>query len=437
MVTANQHIVARQFQLKKGMDLRLDGAPPATVSASPPVRSVALLGSDLPGIKPTLLVAVGDHVLLGQPLMHARHDPELRITAPGTGTITAINFGEQRRLASLVITLDEPGTAQAVVEPAGPSLSSALVRQRLLQTGLWTAFRTRPFGAVPGSGDTPDAIFVTAIDSAPLAGDPRVMISRDADAFRHGVAALTHLTGGLVYVCRAPGVPLPLPDTARIVDAVFSGPHPAGLPGTHMHFLHPVGAARTAWHLGCQDVIAIGQLLATGVLEQRRVVAVGGTIAEPRLLDTRLGACISDLVGTPDVALRVLSGDALSGRAVTDADGWLGRYDQQVTVLRDDLRVRPRRWLATALKSLLPETSVRGRRTGMLPLDIFEQVLPLDLLPSPLLRALLLRDTETAVRLGCLELGEDDLALCSYVCPARQDYAAALRATLDDYRRNG
>ncbi|TFG81008.1 MAG: NADH:ubiquinone reductase (Na(+)-transporting) subunit A [Chromatiales bacterium] len=456
-MTTSTHTHSRQFMLRRGMNLRIAGAPAptaiTTASIAPPVRSVALLGADFRGTRPALQVAVGDRVMLGQPLLHDRHDPALVFTSPGTGIVSNITFGDRRALQSIVVSIEDNESGRTIAEPLDPATTaSALIRERLLTSGLWTAFRTRPFSRVPASGDTPDAIFVTAIDTAPLAGDPRAAIARNPVAFRAGVVALTRLITGTIYICRAPGEPLPLPDTPQLVDAVFRGPHPAGLPGTHIHHLHPAGATRTVWHLGYQDVMAIGQLLTTGILDCTRVVALTGVVDAPRLLETRLGASVADLYTTTDPALRILSGDPLTGREVLGADAWLGRYHQQITVLREPNESGAFRWLgaalvtglATGLAAVIPRTAhgvqttrVYGRRTGMLPVDGFERVLPLDLLPSPLLRALLLQDTETAVDLGCLELAEEDLALCSYLCPARQDYGAALRATLDDYRRNG
>ncbi len=453
-MTTNNHTHSRRFRLRRGMDLRVAGAPaPSPITSAvmtsaviaAPVTNVALLGADFPGIRPTLAVAVGDRVTLGQPLLHDRHDPALRFTSPGTGIVSSITFGDRRALQSIAVRLLDDEPRKAVAEPLDPATTaSAVIRERLLASGLWTAFRTRPFSRVPASGDTPDAIFVTAMDTAPLAGDPRAAIARNPAAFHAGIIALTRLITGTVYVCRAPGEPLPVPDDPQLVDAVFSGPHPAGLPGTHIHHLHPASARCTVWHLGCQDVVAIGQLLTTGMLDHTRVVALTGAIRAPRLLATRLGASISDLVTDTDPALRILSGDPLSGRDARGDEAWLGRYHQQISVVREPGPAGALRWLAAALAAVIPEsrrgtgtTRVYGRPTGMLPVDSFERVLPLDLLPSPLLRALLLGDTETAVSLGCLELAEEDLALCSYVCPARQDYGAALRATLEDFRRNG
>ena len=456
-MTLSNHTQSRRFKLRRGMNLRVAGvpAPPPAICAviTAPVRTVALLGADFPGVKPALQVAVGDRVTLGQSLLHDRHDPALRFTSPATGIVHSITLGDRRALQSIVVQVDDESPRQLFAEPVDPArTASAVIRERLLTSGLWTAFRTRPFSRVPASGDTPDAIFVTAIDTAPLANDPRSVIARNPEAFRVGIIALTRLITGAVYVCRAPGEPLPLPDNPQLIDAVFSGPHPAGLPGTHIHHLRPAGASRTVWHLGYQDVVAIGELLTTGILDFTRVVALTGAVDAPCLFSARLGASIADLFAATDPALRVLSGDSLTGREARGSDAWLGRYHQQITVLREPDEGGAFHWLgdalatalATALGAVSPRmargartTRVYGRQTGMLPVDSFERVLPLDLLPSPLLRALLLRDTETAVDLGCLELAEEDLALCSYICPARQDYGAALRTTLDDYRRNG
>jgi len=446
MAPSNQ-TQSRQFKLRRGMDLRVPGtrAPATSAEVAGTVRTVALLGADFPGLKPAIQVAPGDRVTLGQPLLHDRHDPAVRFTSPGTGVVSDISFGDRRALQSIVVRLDDDGRRRRLAEPLDPvTAGGAQIRERLLDSGLWTAFRTRPFSRVPASADTPDSIFVTAIDTAPLAGDPRPVIARRPDAFRSGIIALTRLTTGAVYVCRGPGEPLPLPDAPQIVDAVFSGPHPAGLAGTHIHHLRPASASRVIWHLGYQDVMAIGELLGTGILNATRTVALGGAIDAPCLFSTRLGASVTDLYVNADPALRILSGDPLTGREARGAGAWLGRYHQQITVLREPEGSGAFGWLGAALAAIGPRTlsgprttRLYGRPTGMLPVDSFERVLPLDLLPSPLLRALLLKDTATAVDLGCLELAEEDLALCSYICPARQDYGAALRATLDDYRRNG
>ena len=446
-----------QFHLSRGLDIPMAGPPRADVHAKP-VASVALLPGDYPGIKPVLRVEEGERVSLGQPLFEDRIDPRLRFVAPGAGLVNAIHRGAKRVLRAVVITLD--GTAEVEFQPVPRERVAALardeVRQRLLDAGLWTALRSRPYGRVPTPDAEPHALFVTAMDTSPLAADPRTMIGEYGEDFADGVVALATLLDGDVYVCCSPGTALRLPDHPRLVVAEFSGPHPAGLPGTHIHALAPVSARRSAWYVGYQDAIAIGRLFTTGRISTERIISLAGPAATaPRLLRTRLGASIDDLVRGETVAdeCRVLSGSALAGRPTSDWAAFLGRYHQQITVLREG---RDREFLGwtmpgankfsvtrTFLSGFLPKrlfpltTNQLGSPRAMIPIGSFERVMPLDLLPTQLLRAIAVGDTDTAQQLGCLELEEEDLALCSFVCPSKYDYGPLLRQALTRIEKEG
>ncbi|HSG93963.1 MAG TPA: hypothetical protein VLA28_00475 [Afifellaceae bacterium] len=314
--------------------------------------------------------------------------------------------------------------AESFVAPQKP-LSRDGVRTFLLKSGLWPAFRARPYGRIPDPAAMPHAIFVTAIDTNPLAVDPTVVIGSQAGLFRSGLDALVMLTDGPVFVCQSPGRALAEESGKQIRCVRFDGPHPAGLPGTHIHCLAPVGGGRVVWHIGYQDLIAIGHLLSTGKPSTERVVALAGSgIRDPRLVRTRLGASLDDLTEGElgDGDFRIVSGSPLSGREA----GFLGRYHSQVSVLpQPGETARP-----------LIFSRLLGYRcdvpSPLIPLAAFERVLPLDILPVPLLRALSVGDAETAERLGCLQLVEEDMALLSYVCASRADYGALLRSVLDD-----
>jgi Na+-transporting NADH:ubiquinone oxidoreductase subunit A len=295
------------------------------------------------------------------------------------------------------------------------------------------------------------------MDSNPLAPDPRIAISAAQGAFADGLRVLERLTGGVVYVCTAPAAALPVPDSPRTVVAEFEGPHPAGLPGTHIHMLCPVDAHRSVWHIGYQDVIALGSLFTTGRLSTERIIALGGPpLADPCLLRTRTGAHIPELIEgscAGDDEVRVIAGSVLAGTAVSGAIAYLGRCDNQVSVLREGrereflawLSPGARRWSVTnafvsALRRHKPfgfNTSQNGSERAMVPIGSYERVVPLDILPTQLLRALLVGDTESALALGCLELAEEDLALCTVVCPSKYDYGPALRTVLDTIRKEG
>lgn len=421
-----------RFKIRKGLDIAIPGAPEQAVAEGPRVASVALLGADTYGVRPDLLVDEGDRVRLGQTLFTDRRRPEIRFTAPAGGTIAAINRGKRRALTSVVIQRDETEEQQEI-GPAVPRERLAVLErdsaaERLLASGLWTAFRTRPYGKLPDPDGIPHSLFVTAIDSNPLAARPEVVMSSYAGDFADGLAVLAQLTPGPVFLCVAEGTEIPAGNSDRVKIARFAGPHPAGLAGTHIHFLDPVGTRKTVWHLGYQDVIAIGRLFTTGRLWVERIVALAGPmVRRPRLIRTRLGASLEDLVGGElhDGDCRVVSGSLLSGRRAAGPEAYLGRYDTQVSVLAE----------AGRGETLGPSTALNGVTTAMVPLGGFERVVPLDILPTQLLRALLVGDIDMARALGCLELDEEDLALCSYLCPSKIDYGPLLRACLAEIEK--
>ena len=457
--------VRQSVKTGKGLDVPISGVPEPVIDASRTVRSVALLGRDHVGLKPRMMVAEGDRVELGDTLFVDKRDPVVAYAAPGTGVVRAINRGERRVLLSVVIELDETEEGE---EPQYPhvagrpldDLAEARIREVLHSSGLWTAFRTRPFSRVPLADSSPRSIFVTAIDTNPLAANPvDVASDREAD-LETGLAVLSRLTAGTVYLCTGSDWTAPAVEHERIQTVAFAGPHPAGLAGTHIHHLDPVGADRSVWHVGYQDVIAVGELFRTGRIPTGRIVSLGGPAVErPRLLATRLGASIDELtagelkygsaVGTPP---RIVSGSVLSGRRAIGPEAYLGRYHTQVSALPLGggrrlfgwLPLRRRTYSFTGLfaarqQRRLEELTIdsHGTQSALIPVQAFDKVLPLDVMPVPLLLSLLIGDTDQAQALGCLELDAEDLALCSFVCPGKNDYGAVLQANLDQIEREG
>jgi Na+-transporting NADH:ubiquinone oxidoreductase subunit A len=419
------------------LDIPIAGGPEQRIDDANSVGWVALVAKDYRGVQPQLRVEVGDRVRLGQPLFTDKSNPDVLFTSPGCGEVVTIHRGERRSLQS--------------------KLDRQEVKEALLASGLWTSFRTRPFGKIPSAEASPHSIFVTAIDTNPLAGDPRIVIGERTQEFFDGVAVISRLTDGPVYVCQAPGPELELPKVESVTPAVFEGPHPAGLPGTHIHFLDPVGENKSTWHLNYQDVIAIGSLFTTGRPSTERVVALGGPLARrPRLLRTRFGASTQDLLKdeVEPIECRVISGSILSGRRAAGRARYLGPYDLQISVLREDRSRQFLHWLSPGIhkysairvfaSALRPRsyrfpltTSQHGSPRAMIPIGNFEKVMPLDILPAPLLKALIVHDTETARALGCLELDEEDLALCSFVCCSKYEYGSFLRDALDLIEKDG
>lgn len=450
---------ARLHKSSRGLDLPLAGEPAPHIVAAPAVKRVAALGLDLHGLKPTMLVAPGDRVALGQPLFEDKKNPGVRVTSPGAGRVVELHRGERRALISVVVELDEnapdsPSFASFTGKPVD-ALTGEEVRALLLESGQWIAFRTRPFSRVPAADAQPQAIFVTATDTRPHAPPPGLVLADRPADFCRGLAVLTKLTTGPVFLCQAPEASFNTPDGVEV--ATFAGPHPSGNAGWHIHRLMPVSRDRVVWTIGYQDVLAIGVLVDTGRLDVSRVISIGGPgAANPRLVRTRLGASLEELMAGEVKAgrQRIISGSVLDGRAVSGpGDAFLGRHHLQVAVLPEAGERKLLEYIApgwekhsvtnTVLGALRGahrfalNTSTNGSARAMVPIGSYERVMPFDMLPTFLLRALITKDDARAVDLGALELDEDDVALCTYVCPGKYEYGPLLRGALERLEKEG
>lgn len=444
--------------IKKGFDLPLAGTPDQSTIHTKDVQSVALLGEDYIGMRPTMLVQPGDKVKLGDVVLTDKKLEGVKYTAPGAGEVVAINRGAKRAFLSLVIKLEgnEEVTFDAHTDDAIAGFGGDAVKAQLIDSGQWTALRTRPYSKVANPSTTPHSIFVNVMDTNPLAPDIAKILAGQEQNFLRGLQIVSKLTDGAIFVCKDPKLLLPEINIDRVQVEEFEGPHPAGLVGTHIHFLDPVHRAKTVWHLGLQDVIAWGHLFSTGHIMTDRIVSVGGpTVKHPQLLKTRLGAAITDLVEgeLQDVENRVISGSVFSGRKADEARAYLGRYHQQVTVLEEGNKRELFGWLGPGLnvvsiknwaisKLLIGSkfnltTSTNGSRRSLVPHGNYDEVFPLDILPMFLIRALVTRDLEEAEKLGILELDEEDLALCTFSCTSKMDFGPYLRENLTTFEKEG
>ena len=456
--------------IKTGLTLPINGAPSAEISTGGEVTQVALVGHDYPTMKPRMAVQEGDRVKRGQLLFEDRKGKGIRFTAPAAGEVVAIHRGEKRKFLSLVIALNDAERQGALsaddhmpfasfTGQAPDTLSADQVRSLIAESGLWTALRQRPFDRVPSVDDTCAAVFVTATNTNPLAGSVSAIVAGQEEALRDGLRAVNTLSEGPTYLCVGPDWKVDTSGIEGVQTETFSGKHPAGLVGTHIHTLCPVGRKRTVWHIGVQDVIAIGHLVKTGKLNVDRIVAFGGpAVAEPRLLRTRVGASTDELTAgglkSEIVEPRVISGSVFFGHTAQGEElGYLNRFDTQISVLAEDRERKFFGWLApgvnifstvgTFVSRWLPAktfdftTTTNGSHRAMVPIGMFERVMPLDIMPTFLLRSLVVGDVERAEELGCLELHEEDLALCSFVSPGKEDFGVALRNVLTDIWQEG
>ena len=416
------------IRIRGGLDIGLEGAPQQTLRDGHRSSSVAISGHDFPGIRPKFKIEPGQRVQAGQTVFVDRKRPTIAFTSPVSGSVAAIN-GAGRSFDSVEIRVDGDDEVRFdVQQPATPET----IRQILLESGVWPAFLSRPFGRIPNPDAVTEAIFVTAMDTNPLAPDPKIAIGLHVDQFAAGLEILTLLTEGPVFVCHAPDALPDFPTENRVRPITFTGRHPAGLAGTHIHHLMPAGYGCTVWQIGYQDVIAIGHLVSTGKPWCDRIVSLAGSgLRDAALVTVKRGTSLDDLLAHAlvDHPSRVISGPLLTGRE----SGYLGFYHNQVTVLALPRGSQESQSSLSWFNRFLD----RKQGGGIIPNEAFEHALPPGILPVPLMRALCIGDVEMARALGCLELVEEDMALISYLCTSGNDYGALLRKVLDDLMGDG
>lgn len=444
-----------------GLDLRIAGAPDQTL---PPeeksVKHYAVTGADYAGMKPTILVEIGEEVLAGQPLLEDKKNPGVKFVSPVAGKVIKVARGEKRAFLSIVVEAGPDPTKSLPFERVDSSkildLCPNKTRELLQRSGLWTALRTRPFSRVPAVGaPDPAALFVNVADSNPLAHDPMPIVEARRAEFLDGLRLLSRICGKTLYVCFGNGdCPNELvAEIEKIPHAKcyrFTGKHPSGLVGTHIAKLESCGLNKYVWSIGYQDAIAIGEALATGVYPSSRVVSLSGPcVKKPRLIRARQGAFVTELVENEltDGPVRVVSGGVLCGRAIVENQEGLGRFANQIVALSDENPSELFGWLMPqrkkfsvarlvasswfSPKTFEVSTGLEGGKRAIFPNPAFKKVAPLGIEPLYLFKALELMQFDRCEQLGAFELDEEDVALCTLVDLGKNDYGKTLRAFLD------
>ena len=446
------------IKINKGLDLPITGAPKQAIFDSPVVSEVALLGEDYLGLKPSMHIRIGHEVKCGDLIWLDKNNAGIKFTAPASGTITAINRGAKRKLLSVSIEVKGEEYVEfnqySVEKLAG--LGKQKIIENLVESGLWPAFRVRPMSKIPNIDDQPVAIFVSLMDTNPLAADPLVVVADKLEQFNHGLTLLKQLTEGELFVCHDGKKSINFEQNSCVNYQGFTGMHPAGNVGTHIHFLKPVNGNRQVWHINYQDVIAIGELFTTGRLNCERVISLAGPLVkEPRLIRVKQGSnvdqLLKDQINPSDE--RVISGSVFNGHIAVHHRAYLGRYHNQISVLAEGREKEFFGWIhvgtnkfsvtnafishLSSNKRFDLNTSTHGSERAIMPIGSYERVMPWDILPTQLIRSLVVGDTDGAQDLGCLEFDEEDLALCTFVCPGKYEYGPILRDVLTTIEKEG
>jgi Na+-transporting NADH:ubiquinone oxidoreductase subunit A len=445
------------IKIKKGLDLPITGLPSQKIMNAKPVKELAVTGIDYNGMKPTMRVKEGDQVKIGDVLFECKKTPGVLYTSPACGTVKKINRGERRVFQTMVISNDGEENKNFENYKAGEvsELSADNVRSLLVESGQWVALRTRPFSKVPAIDAQASSLFINMMDTNPLAADQEVVLEEYKKDFLTGVEVLSKLVPK-TFIVKKKGHDIgDFSSLNNVSVEEFSGSHPAGLVGTHIHHLDPVGPTKTVWHINLQEVVAIGSLFTTGRLFLERVVALAGPqVKNPRLLRTRLGACICDLTADElkEGNNRVISGSVLNGRKLDDDFCYVGRYHSMISVIAEGDDREFLGWQGPGFdkysvkntyagkfhhKAFAFTSKMHGSSRAIVPVGCFEQVMPLDILPTQLIKSLITKNSDLAQGLGCLELDEEDLALCTFVSPGKDNFGPYLRETLDLIEKEG
>jgi len=442
--------MSNNIDLKKGLNIPIKGCAELTVSKVVVPGIVAISPADYKGLSARLLVREGDQVLAGSPVLADKKNPEILVTSPVSGTVKEVVRGEKRKLLAVLI---EAGSEQESVDfgiKRAEDLSADEVRSALLQSGLWMSLVQRPYGIVADPAIKPKAIFVSAFNTAPLAADVDFVLADQFAAVQAGVNALAKLTDGGVHVSLESSKysSSPLHKLENAVLHTFSGKHPAGNVGVQISHISPIRKEETVWTISPVLLAAVGKLFTKGKVDLSRKVAVTGpAVASPAYIETVPGAPVKAaeaLIGSTE-GVRVISGDVLSGKSV-GADGYLGFYDNQITVLREGTEpellgwARPFRfnqfsstmsyfsWLLPKKQYDMDTNLHGGQRAFIMPEDYYQKVLPMDIYPLYLTKACLAGDIDKMEKFGIYEVLPEDLALCEYIDPSKnyiQDIVAS------------
>lgn len=441
--------MSKDIRIKKGLDLRLKGEADKRISEVSRSKVYTIKPSDFHGVTPKMILKEGSTVKAGEVIFFSKNDEPVKFVSPVSGTIHEIVRGEKRVILEIKITAEHQDIYLEHSKKNPKDLSSAEVKEFLLASGCWPFIKQRPYDVIANSADTPKAIFVSGINSAPLESDLDFTLNNKKEQLEAGFNALVKLTSGNVHITVSPSSNF-MPAVEGVEVHTGKGVHPVGLVSTQIAKIDPINKGEKVWTVQIEDVAIIGELFLTGKFNAERLVALTGTGFEnPCYVKALIGAQMSDVVAgnLKEGNYRIISGNVLTGDKKTKADA-LGFYHKQVTVIPegDDYDFfgwnlpRPNKfsiYRAGMFSFLTPNkkydlnTNTNGEHRGFVLTGKYEKVFPLDIYPMELLKSILVRDIDQMEALGIYEIAPEDFSLTEFVDVSKQDHQKIIRAGLD------
>lgn len=438
------------IKIKKGLDIQLAGKAEKVFGQAELPEFFAVKPADFHGVVPKMAIKVGDKVKAGTVLFFDKYRPEIKFVSPVSGELAAVNRGERRRILEVVVKADGADEKEQFGTANPADLSKEQVVEKLQAAGLWPFIRKRPYNVIANATESPKAFFISGFDSAPLAPDMDFILSGQEDALQAGINVVKRLCDNVHIGVQNEAASKAFKNLKGVTVHAFSGPHPAGNVGVQIHHTMPISKGEVVWVAQPQEIVAIGKLFTEGIYDANRIVVLAGSEVEKKgYYRTKLGASISTLVKNnvkTEDKLRYISGNVLTGLQI-DADGYLGAYHSQVTVIPEGDYYEFMGWAMPGLnkfsmshsffswlckkKEYRLNANMHGGHRSFVVSGQYEKVLPMDILPEFLFRAILVEDIDKMEQLGIYEVAEEDIALCEFVCTSKQSLQATLRKGID------
>jgi len=443
--------MSKVIKIRKGLDIKIKGKAEKIFMRAEPSELYAVKPVDFHNLIPKLTVKTDDEVKAGTPLFFDKNHPEVILTSPVSGKVVAIKRGERRQILEIVIKADPEIKFESFDAGEPVKMNVNEIKKNILQSGLWPAIKQRPYDIIANPGDIPKAIFISAFNTAPLAPDYDFVVKGCEADFQRGIDALAKLTIGKVHLNINDEYPASQVFTmaGNVQANRFMGPHPAGNVGVQVHNIDPLNKGDIIWYVAPQDVITIGRLFEKGIYDASKVVALTGSeVIRPRYYKIIGGASIKNMVenNVSEGNNRFISGDVLTGRRIS-ADGYIGYYDSQITVIPEGDHYKFLGWATPGIKKysvsrsfwswLMPDkeyridTNLNGGQRAFVVTGEYEKVFPMDIYPVQLIKAILVKDIDLMEKLGIYEVAPEDFALCEFVCTSKINVQSVIREGLD------
>jgi len=437
------------YKLKRGLDIRIKGEPESNVINIPVPGEFAIVPQDFKFITPKPLIKPGESVKAGTPIFYSKDNPRIRIASPVSGTLKEIKRGERRVIESFII--DNDGNYESETINKVNTGSYEEIVKLFDQACLWPYIIQRPYGVIANPEIQPRDIFISGFDTSPLSPDLEIVFNGTEPYLQASVIALSKMTKGKVYIS------VPLAKKGRSIFEklnevqvrYFSGPHPAGTVGVQIHHIAPVNKGETVWTVAPEGLLTIGKAIVEQKYDVSRTIALTGACFKQKgLVKTISGASVKAFSenNLADGEIRIISGNVLTGRN-TDNSRYLGFYDRMITAIPEGNYYEFIGWALPGLNKfshtrtffswMMPgrkynfDTNYHGGERALVMTGEYEKVVPMDIYPQHLLKAIMIQDIELMEKLGIYEVTEEDLALCDYVCTSKTEVQETVRKGIE------